>query len=42
GAYDVAHRDPFDRVLAAQSEIESLPLITRDPAFAVFSIATLW
>jgi len=42
GAYDVAHRDPFDRMLAAQSEIESLPLITRDPAFAAFSIATLW
>jgi PIN domain nuclease of toxin-antitoxin system len=42
GAYDVAHRDPFDRMLAAQSEIESLPLVTRDPAFAAFSIATLW
>jgi len=42
GAYDVAHRDPFDRMLAAQSEIESLPLVTRDPAFAAFSIPTLW
>ena len=42
GGYDVAHRDPFDRMLAAQSELESLPLITRDPAFTVFSIATLW
>lgn len=42
GGYGAAHRDPFDRILAAQSEIESLPLITRDPGFAVFSIATLW
>jgi PIN domain nuclease of toxin-antitoxin system len=42
GGYGVAHRDPFDRMLAAQSEIESLPLITRDPAFAAFSITTLW
>jgi PIN domain nuclease of toxin-antitoxin system len=34
GKYGVAHRDPFDRMLAAQSEIESLPLMTEDPAFA--------
>jgi hypothetical protein len=32
GGYDVAHRDPFDRMLAAQSELESLILVTCDPA----------
>lgn len=42
GGYDVAHRDPFDRMLAAQSEIEALILVTRDPAFAVFGTRTLW
>ncbi|MFH7320910.1 type II toxin-antitoxin system VapC family toxin [Desulfurivibrio sp. D14AmB] len=42
GGYDLAHRDPFDRMLAAQSEIESLPLVTRDPAFALFEIETFW
>lgn len=28
------HRDPFDRMLAAQSILESLPLVSIDPAFA--------
>ncbi|MEW6487617.1 MAG: type II toxin-antitoxin system VapC family toxin [Thermodesulfobacteriota bacterium] len=42
GSHGAAHRDPFDRMLAAQSEIESLPLITRDPAFSAFSVSTLW
>lgn len=42
GGYDVAHRDPFDRMLAAQSELEKLGLVTRDPAFAQFGIETLW
>lgn len=42
GTWKVAHRDPFDRMLAAQSELESLVLITRDPSFAEFGIPTLW
>ena len=42
GSWDVTHRDPFDRVLAAQSRIEHLPLVTRDPAFEQFSIDVLW
>jgi PIN domain nuclease of toxin-antitoxin system len=42
GGYDNAHRDPFDRMLAAQSEIESLVLVTRDPAFDDFRCRTLW
>jgi len=27
------HRDPFDRLLAAQASLENLTLITNDPAF---------
>lgn len=42
GGYDVDHRDPFDRMLAAQSEIEHLSLVTRDPAFSLFGTATIW
>jgi PIN domain nuclease of toxin-antitoxin system len=42
GSWEVEHRDPFDRMLAAQSRIESTPLITRDPAFAAFGVRTLW
>ncbi len=42
GSWRVEHRDPFDRMLAAQSNIERLPLVTRDPAFALFGVETLW
>ena len=42
GLYSVAHRDPFDRILAAQSELEQLPLLTNDSAFDLFSIKTIW
>lgn len=42
GRYGVAHRDPFDRMLAAQAEIESVPLVTLDAAFGQFEITTLW
>jgi PIN domain nuclease of toxin-antitoxin system len=42
GSYEVSHRDPFDRMLAAQSALERMPLVTRDPAFALFGTDTLW
>ena len=38
GSWDIPHRDPFDRMLAAQSHIESLPLASNDPAMALFGI----
>lgn len=37
-----AHRDPFDRMLAAQSQLEGLHLITRDPAFGAFDVRVVW
>lgn len=42
GGYAVDHLDPFDRVLAAQAELEAATLVTRDPAFAAFGTRTLW
>lgn len=42
GAFDVDHRDPFDRLLAAQSALERCALVTLDPAFALFDTATVW
>lgn len=42
GGYAAAHRDPFDRMLAAQSDLESIALVTRDPAFKEFGTRTLW
>ena len=42
GSLDWAHRDPFDRMLAAQAMLDRLTLVTRDLAFADLSITTLW
>ncbi len=42
GSYSMPHRDPFDRLLAAQAELEQLILITLDPALAPFPCQTLW
>ncbi len=42
GAYPVDHRDPFDRILAAQAELEQIALVTTDPAFRDFPIQRLW
>jgi len=36
------HGDPFDRILAAQSQIEAMPLITADPAFKAFGMKVIW
>ena len=43
GRLDWNHRDPFDRMLAAQAMTESLMIITGDPAFAGCpGVPTLW
>jgi PIN domain nuclease of toxin-antitoxin system len=36
------HRDPFDRILVAQSFEEGLVMVTRDGAFAAYRVPTLW
>lgn len=38
GGWEVPHRDPFDRMIAAQATIEALPLVTTDPAMKLFGI----
>lgn len=35
------HRDPFDRLLVAQAQMEDLTLVSRDPAFALYDVPTL-
>lgn len=42
GALESDHRDPFDRMLAAQALHEGVPLVTSDPAFGSFPCGTLW
>jgi PIN domain nuclease of toxin-antitoxin system len=41
GTWDVPHRDPFDRMLAAQSHLERMPLASVDPAMKLFGIELL-
>jgi PIN domain nuclease of toxin-antitoxin system len=43
GAFAVEHRDPFDRMLAAQALVEGVPLVTNDAGFSLFNdLETLW
>ena len=42
GWLDGRHRDPFDRVLAAQSIIENLPIATRDRELRALGATILW
>ena len=36
------HRDPFDRMLVAQAQVEKLVMVTRDPAVAKYAVRTTW
>jgi PIN domain nuclease of toxin-antitoxin system len=36
------HRDPFDRMLIAQSDVEKSTILTRDPAFDDYGVPVLW
>jgi PIN domain nuclease of toxin-antitoxin system len=36
------HRDPFDRMLAAQCDVERLAIVSRDPSFDAYGIKRLW
>ncbi len=37
-----SHKDPFDRMLAAQALAEDVPLVTNDPVFSGFGVKTIW
>ena len=41
GKLPLHHRDPFDRILIAQAQIEGLTIVTRDPRFAPYAVATM-
>ena len=36
------HRDPFDGLLVAQSQVENIPVITNDAAFDHYPIERIW
>jgi PIN domain nuclease of toxin-antitoxin system len=35
------HRDPFDRLLVAQAQLDDLPILTADPAIGVYDVTTI-
>lgn len=41
GALPPHHRDPFDRMLIAQAQLEGLTIVTRDPVFADYGVPVL-
>ncbi len=42
GGFDVPHRDPFDRMIAAQSMTLGVPVVTNDVAFSQFPCQRIW
>ena len=42
GGYSQPHRDPFDRMLATQAELDRLGLLTADSQLSSFPCQTLW
>ena len=36
------HKDPFDRMLIAQSQAESIPIISNETIFETYGVRRLW
>ena len=36
------HRDPFDRILIAQSVVENWPIVSADPVFERYPVKVIW
>ena len=36
------HRDPFDRLLVAQAQVEGLPIVTSDENIARYGVEVIW
>jgi PIN domain nuclease of toxin-antitoxin system len=42
GGLQIAHKDPFDRLLIAQSIVEDLILVSNETMFEGFGVSRLW
>jgi PIN domain nuclease of toxin-antitoxin system len=42
GSLDSPHKDPFDRLLIAQAQVEEVPIVSNDKVFDGFSVRRLW
>jgi PIN domain nuclease of toxin-antitoxin system len=38
----VHHRDPFDRMLITQAQLENLTILSRDTEFAAYPVTVVW
>jgi PIN domain nuclease of toxin-antitoxin system len=36
------HKDPFDRILVAQAQLEGMALVTADPVLSAYDVEILW
>lgn len=36
------HRDPFDRLLAAQALVEEMSIVSADPIFPKYGVKRVW
>ncbi len=36
------HRDPFDRLLVAQAQLEGMPILSADPQIAHYQVEVIW
>jgi PIN domain nuclease of toxin-antitoxin system len=42
GSLKLIHRDPWDRLLIAQAQVESMPILTADPAIGQYDVDVIW
>jgi PIN domain nuclease of toxin-antitoxin system len=42
GELNIAHKDPFDRLLIAQAQVEDMRLVSNETLFDSFSVQRLW
>jgi PIN domain nuclease of toxin-antitoxin system len=42
GTLPFHHRDPFDRLLIAQSQYEKMPIISKDSRFEHYDVDIIW
>lgn len=42
GALPLHHRDPFDRLLIAQAQLERCTIVSGDGAFAAYAVPVVW
>lgn len=42
GSLPPIHRDPWDRLIIAQGQLDDLPILTTDPAIGRYDVETIW